>query len=102
VLDALDAPVRVARACAVVVRLRRRLGRAHEVTARVGDQNKGDAAAQHGRVVVRVSRRDALLAREAERTQHVRCGMRLARDGRDGDHQRRRRVTPAWLGLRSG
>jgi hypothetical protein len=32
----------------------------------------------------------------------VRCGMRLARDGRDGDHQRRRRVTPAWIGLRLG
>ena len=31
-LDALDAPVRVARTGAVVVRLRRRLRRAHEVS----------------------------------------------------------------------
>ena len=36
-LDALHAPVRVARTGTVVVRLRRRLRRAHEVPARVGD-----------------------------------------------------------------
>ena len=43
-LDTLEAPVRVARTGAVVVRLRRHLRSAHQVRTRVGDQHEGDAA----------------------------------------------------------
>ena len=62
-LDALEAPVRVARTGAVVVRLRRRLRSAHEVRTRVRDQHEGDTAVQHGGVVVRVASGDAVLFR---------------------------------------
>ena len=84
-LDALEAPVRVARTGAVVVRLRRRLRSEHEVRTRVRDQHEGDTAVQHGGVVVRVASGDAVLAREAELAHHVRGGVGLARHRGDRD-----------------
>ena len=92
-LDALEAPVRVARTGAVVVRLRRRLRSAHEVRTRVRDQHEGDTAVQHGGVVVRVASGDAVLFRVRVR---VRVRVRAATQSSRAKPSLRTTCAAAW------